>query len=154
MITNLWLITVWRGLSVYFLKHYSFCIFFFPGVGSQHLRVYPYTKGTYWCGHVCPLLGEFFAIFFIGWNNKGLLLLCLNLIFMTLDTLAIYYSLGQYSDLWFSEQAWAATESGNIEVIHTHKEEHVSFFFLSTATSVNDRSCFIWSIFSSLRVEI
>ncbi|GFY99611.1 zinc finger WD40 repeat protein 1 [Actinidia rufa] len=81
--------------------------------GSMDHTIRVWESDTFECIHTLNghtdvvmsvgLWGVFFIVLFIGWNNKGL---------------------GLYSDCASTEQVWAPTEGGGIEVCYTHKEGH------------------------------
>ena len=78
-------------------------------------------NGTYFSCDVPSLLGAVSFIMFIGSNNKGL---CHS------DAHFLFFSYGTSHKIVSTlfVQVWVATESGNLEVTYTHKEEHVRLF--------------------------
>jgi hypothetical protein len=70
------------------------------------------------------MLGAVSFIMFVGPNNKGLLYINIMLLFFFPLTGIRLFSCSYH---YFFIQVWAATESGNLEVTYTHKEEHVGY---------------------------
>lgn len=46
-------------------------------------------------------------------------------VFLLVQNSSLLYSIFLFSDCVFSKQAWGATKAGDIEMIYSHKEEHV-----------------------------